>query len=460
MVESEIAKLYGKLSLADEDGAIHEMAEEDQRDGEVEVELCLVGKILYGKKVNMDAFKNLIEQLWSQFGSVEVESVGVNIFMFHCNNQEERNRIWQRGPWYFDKSLIVLEKPEGMGNISQLRFDKVKLWIQIHDVPIICMNRRTAKWMAEQIGCVIDLPTETKDCWGKFLKVKVKIDISKPLKRWLRSKLDKSDNIMMVSLKYERLPEFCYVCGRIRHASKDCYDDEAKSNALKSNSKVQSRVFKERSGVNEVGLEKVGNGSLISQVVGLTDSVREPKEDVIGTHTNILSTLSGLGSSQVHGLRLKGPSEETQLNKKKSVVKGKESSGPGLEVKIAPDIFLSSPKKSNTKNWKRLAREKKVEFNLNQQPSLFRNLQTVSTKGKKNSKENASLSTSKSIFNIAGKRSSLGKYQNSFQSSSKERGTLSSSLKRWDVKFGKRKLMIGSVVESGDCLIQYRSSTI
>ncbi|TXG58157.1 hypothetical protein EZV62_015986 [Acer yangbiense] len=170
-----------------------------------------------------------------------------------------------------------------MGNISHLRFNKVELWIQIHDMPIICMNRRTTKWMAEQIGKMIDIPIESKDCWGKFMKVKVQIDISKPLKRWLRLKLDKSNDIVMVSLKYERLPEFCYVCRIIGHASKECSDEEAKIEALKGvstkfgswmrasaldrqkmridgNSKIQSRLEERREG-NEVGLQKLSSGS-------------------------------------------------------------------------------------------------------------------------------------------------------------------------------------------------------
>ncbi|TXG66315.1 hypothetical protein EZV62_007590 [Acer yangbiense] len=50
MVESETVKLYENLLLVDEDGAIHEMSEEAQRDGEADVDLCLVGKILSGKK--------------------------------------------------------------------------------------------------------------------------------------------------------------------------------------------------------------------------------------------------------------------------------------------------------------------------------------------------------------------------------------------------------------------------
>ncbi|TXG61366.1 hypothetical protein EZV62_012729 [Acer yangbiense] len=457
MVESEIEKLYEKLSLADEDGAVHEMVEEDQRDEEVEVELCLVGKVLSGKKVNRDAFKNLIEQLWSPFGRVEVKSVGVNIFMFHFRKHEEWSKIWQRGPWYFDKSLLVLEKPEGMGNISQLRFDKVELWIQIHDVPIICMNRRTAKWMAEQLGRVIDLLSETNEY-----------------------------NIVMVGLKYERLPEFCYVCGRIGHASKDCSDVEAKSEDLKSdftkygswmrasiperqklrldqqiegNSKVPSGVMVERSGQKEVGLGKNGNGDLSLQAVEQTDIAKEKKEADSGSQKKKnLTTDSGLGSSQGNGLSLKGPSEEAQLNNKKNVVEGNESSGSGLKEieapvsKLGPVIKLNGPMEANEyikdmamvcssqsacpvfpkqsipRNWKRMAREKKNELNPIQQPSLFRKLQTVNTKGKKNSKGNA--------------------YSSTISNSSRDRGTLASSLKHWDVKFGKRKLVIGSGVEN------------
>ncbi|KAK3212594.1 hypothetical protein Dsin_017300 [Dipteronia sinensis] len=109
MLESVIAQLYENLSLEDEDGVVHELSAEACRGGKADVDMCLVGKILSGKKVNREAFKHLIEHLWSPFGSVAIEAVGVNIFMFLFKNQEDRNWIWHRGPWYFDNSLIVLK---------------------------------------------------------------------------------------------------------------------------------------------------------------------------------------------------------------------------------------------------------------------------------------------------------------------------------------------------------------
>jgi hypothetical protein len=95
-----------------------------------------------------------------------------------------------------------------------------------------------------------------------------------------------------------------------------------------------------------------------------------------------------------------------------------------------------------------LARAKKTEFSLSNQSCLFRNLQTVSTKGKKCFKGIGSASTSKSNFDLLGKGLDWEIILILLRSF-KQKGTLSSSLKRWEVQFGKRKLCIGLAGESG-----------
>ncbi|TXG70052.1 hypothetical protein EZV62_004987 [Acer yangbiense] len=206
MSAMELAGLYENLSLAEEDGAVLEVAEEVQLEGEVDVDRSLVWRVLAGMRVNREAFKTLINQLWNPFG--------------------------KRGPWHFGNSLIVLEKSASSGDVLKLEFKKSEFLVQIHDIPIMCINRRTARWLAEQISAVIELPSDSRECWGKFIRVKVQIDISKPLKRWLRLKLGKADEIVVVGLKYERLPDFCFACGRIGHIIKECVDEEAKKGAL------------------------------------------------------------------------------------------------------------------------------------------------------------------------------------------------------------------------------------
>ena len=94
MSAPDISKLCENFSLADKDEAVLEISKEATLNGAKDVDLCLVGKVLMGKKVNREAFKGFIEQIWSTFGQVEVELVADNIFMFYFNNQEDRNRVW------------------------------------------------------------------------------------------------------------------------------------------------------------------------------------------------------------------------------------------------------------------------------------------------------------------------------------------------------------------------------
>ncbi|CAI8588634.1 unnamed protein product [Vicia faba] len=53
-----------------------------------------------------------------------------------------------------------------------------------------------------------------------FLCIKVKIDLHKPLNRGTVIKYQ--DIQLRVFFKYERLPTFCFACGRISHQLKDC----------------------------------------------------------------------------------------------------------------------------------------------------------------------------------------------------------------------------------------------
>ncbi|TXG69706.1 hypothetical protein EZV62_004641 [Acer yangbiense] len=150
MSTQDISQLCKNLSLVDEDEAVLEIIEDATLDSVKDVDLCLVGKVLTGKKVNREAFKGLIEQIWSPFGQVEVELVANNIFMFYFNKQEDRNRA--------------------------------KLW--------------------------------------RYQLIQGNVGLSK------------NEKITVVSLKYERLPEFCFTCGRVGHGIIECLDVEARKLAL------------------------------------------------------------------------------------------------------------------------------------------------------------------------------------------------------------------------------------
>ncbi|TXG53199.1 hypothetical protein EZV62_022368 [Acer yangbiense] len=344
MSANEIASLCENLSIKDEDGAIHQISEEMGIVGVEDVDHCLVGKVLSGKKVNREAFKSVIEHLWSPFGNVEIEVVGENVFMFFFNNSEDRNRVWGRGPWHFDKCLLVLEKPTGTGEITKI-----------------------AKWMAEQIGEVIEIPTESRDCWGKFLRIKVRIDISKPLKRWLRLSLDKSGNIVVVGLKYERFPEFCYACGRVGHGINECADLEAKKVAMEGNTPRFGSWM--RATQSEKSREK--SSSQISGGSSVKERSQENNQEM--EKTGFLA-LKASSISAIKTARRKSLSPTTMVASSKfSSGKGKLKTGSFSQVSSSPSLKRSElVPESEAKSCKR-----RVDFNLTDESKDIKKLKVT-----------------------------------------------------------------------------------
>jgi hypothetical protein len=78
--------------------------------------------------------------------------------------------------------------------------------------------------MAKKLGNIIGQFEETdpleRNRTGRFLRLKVLIDLRKPLKRG--TVIKSQDRSLKVYFKYERLPNFCFVCGRIGHQLKEC----------------------------------------------------------------------------------------------------------------------------------------------------------------------------------------------------------------------------------------------
>lgn len=63
-------------------------------------------------------------------------------------------------------------------------FTHAAFWVQIHDMPLVCMNRYVGTRIRETIGAVEDIEVEGDGTsWGRFLCVRISIDIMKPLER-------------------------------------------------------------------------------------------------------------------------------------------------------------------------------------------------------------------------------------------------------------------------------------
>ena len=84
------------------------------------------------------------------------------------------------------------------------------------------MTKKIGVVLGETIGDVEEIDAERGQmALGRYLRVRVSINISKPLKRGSRIALSGGESILAI-FKYERLSDFCYICGRLTHQELEC----------------------------------------------------------------------------------------------------------------------------------------------------------------------------------------------------------------------------------------------
>ncbi|KAK2652171.1 hypothetical protein Ddye_012027 [Dipteronia dyeriana] len=122
------------------------------------------------------------------------------------------------GPWHFERAIIILEKHTGTGEIIELKLNQTESWIQIHNDPLICLSGEVGAFLGKMVGEVREVDVEIgkgdSDC---FLCVRVGIDVFKPLKRRLKVDILSFGTITIMLLRYERLQDCCFSCGRLGH---------------------------------------------------------------------------------------------------------------------------------------------------------------------------------------------------------------------------------------------------
>lgn len=81
-------------------------------------------------------------------------------------------------------------------------------------------SEENIRTVAMAVGEVLEIEDDVLDL-DPYKRVRVLLDINKPLRRYQMVKIN--DDSIEILFKYERLPYFCFWCGRISHAEKECH---------------------------------------------------------------------------------------------------------------------------------------------------------------------------------------------------------------------------------------------
>ncbi|XP_062146783.1 uncharacterized protein LOC133854564 [Alnus glutinosa] len=203
------------------------IADETIQDLQTKGSRCLVGSLGVPKKLNKEAFKAVLVRIWRLGRNLFLKEIQENLWLFEFSEEGDKVKVMDGRPWSYDRTILILNDFDGQTSPSKMDFSISPIWIQIHDMPLGCMNRAVGFQIGSSLGSVEDMAVAKDDVgWGRYLRVRVAINLHQPLERG-RSLiiLGKSK---WVSFKYEKLSVFCFQCDRIIHGSKGCPEENSR----------------------------------------------------------------------------------------------------------------------------------------------------------------------------------------------------------------------------------------
>ncbi|KAL2942411.1 Zinc finger CCHC domain-containing protein 13 [Bienertia sinuspersici] len=112
-----------------------------------------------------------------------VRMIELNLFVFQFASNTDKSRVVQGCPWFFDNQLLLLKEVKDEEQIAEIRGD------------CTCM------------GGLIEYDDIDPLSFERYIGLKVTTGVNTT--KW-------------VDIKYERLGDFCYFCGRLGHIDRDC----------------------------------------------------------------------------------------------------------------------------------------------------------------------------------------------------------------------------------------------
>ena len=213
----EVDSLWQRLSLNDKEDNVFDLSSDAQPD-----KPTLAAKFYTRRVINVEAIARTFKPIWQTRKSFSIQDVGDNMVLIEFEEAADLECVLLGEPWSYDKYLIAFHRLSHEIAVEDLPFNLVDFWVQIHNLPVLSMKRRVAIALGGYIGEVLPTSLQEEEVGtGKYMRVRVRVDITKPLCRGKKIGLG-NDTEGWVSFQYERLPNFCYWCGIPTHSERDC----------------------------------------------------------------------------------------------------------------------------------------------------------------------------------------------------------------------------------------------
>ncbi|KAL4353660.1 hypothetical protein GQ457_06G023040 [Hibiscus cannabinus] len=172
---------------------------------------------LLGRQIGYRMLWNRIKAMWVPQGQFQLVDLENDYFLVKFELKSDYDRVLADGPWTIFGSYLTVQPWTREFSTDQVFPSHVLVWIRLPGLPYRYYTKALFRRIAAVLGRIVkvDYNTVAGDR-GKFARIAVLIDLTKPL----RSCLGIDD--FMQHLEYEGLHNICFQCGLYGHSKEMC----------------------------------------------------------------------------------------------------------------------------------------------------------------------------------------------------------------------------------------------
>ncbi|XP_074378321.1 uncharacterized protein LOC141719854 [Apium graveolens] len=147
-------------------------------------ELCLVGRFLTEKNVNSKAMKSKLADVWRPAKGINIKDLKSGLFLFQFYHIDDMQWILNGGPWSFDGAMLITNTIGTGEDPLEVSLYNIPFWIQLYGLPGSLMTEQVGKQLGDFFGTFVMYdPNNNSSIWRECMRLKILVDVRKPLKR-------------------------------------------------------------------------------------------------------------------------------------------------------------------------------------------------------------------------------------------------------------------------------------
>jgi hypothetical protein len=139
------------------------------------------------------------------------------------------------GPWRHRGDALLVVEYDGFSPPSAIVMSSIGMWAQFYDLPDIMRKEDHVFKLRVRLGQVIKVDLS----YPNYIRIRVMFPLANALvvstKVCIRGRGD-----IVVLVRYENAPFFCFICGRIGHLDKECPDGEIGAGEFKYGAELRA----------------------------------------------------------------------------------------------------------------------------------------------------------------------------------------------------------------------------